>query len=111
MTPDVPRLAWPLRLVGGRFATVEQDSDDDIAQCIKAIVQTSPGERADLPDMGLADPVFEEQPLDVDALREMVARHEPRAAITATATTDPIDTALAELGIEWGLSADHDQGD
>lgn len=100
---DVPRLAWPLRLdpLTGSLAVVEQDSDEDIAQCVKAIALTRPGDRADLPDLGITDPTFGEQPLDLDAIRETYDRHEPRAAVLATTNPDALDSALADIGISW----------
>lgn len=97
------RLAWPLRLdpTTGRLATVEQDSDEDIAQCIRAIVRTRLGGRPDLPDMGVPDPTFEEQPIDTDAAREQIERHEPRVAVLATTNPDALDAALADLNFTW----------
>jgi phage baseplate assembly protein W len=97
--PD--RLAWPLRVVDGRLATVEQDSPEDIQQCLKAILLTRIGERPDLPEMGCAELVFGEQPLELDAIREVLARHEPRAAVLATTHPDLLDAAIAEIRLEW----------
>jgi hypothetical protein len=52
---DIPRLAWPLTLAAnGQLVTVEQDSDDDIRQCVSAIVRHRVGDRSDLPEMGLS---------------------------------------------------------
>lgn len=102
--PDIPqRLAWPLRLnpVTGSLATVDQDSDDDIAQCIKALVLTRPGSRPDLPDMGVDDMTFGEQPVDLDQLRQALGRHEPRIGVLASTSPDALDAALADVNVSW----------
>lgn len=103
MPADIPRLAWPLRVdpLTGSFAVVEQDSDEDIAQCLKAIALTTPGERPDVPDMGVEDLTFGEQPLDLDQIRDTFNRHEPRVTVLASTNPDALDEALAQVGIEW----------
>lgn len=100
---EIPRLTWPLALdaTTGRLAAVEQGPETDIRQCLGVITRTTVGDRADLPDMGFPDQTFEEQPIDTEAARGMLARHEPRADITATSSTDLIDEHLAELDITW----------
>lgn len=101
--PDVPRLAWPLRLdtSTGGLAVVEQDSPEDITQCLHAIANTTPGDRPDAPDMGIEDPTFGEQPLDLEDIRETFAQHEPRVTVLATTHADELDQALADIGITW----------
>lgn len=100
--PDIPRFAWPMSLTpAGQFATVKQDSDEDIVQCLRAIVRTKPGERPDVPDMGVADLTFEETPVDLDGVRETVARHEPRVSALLRSSPDAIESELTELDIEW----------
>lgn len=49
------RLAMPLRIAGGRVATVAQDGPEDIAQSVALLLATLPGERRSIPDYGLAD--------------------------------------------------------
>lgn len=108
------RLAWPLHLdaATGRLAVVEQDSDADISQCLKAIASTTPGDRADVSDMGVEDPTFGEQLLDLDGIRETFARHEPRVTVLASTQPDALDQTLADIGITWDRDPiTDDQGD
>jgi hypothetical protein len=76
---DVPRLKMPLRYVGGRAELVEQDSDDEVAQCAEAIVRTPIGHRLDLPDFGIDDQAFRENGADLPGIGGAIERYEPRA--------------------------------
>lgn len=76
----IPHFAHPFHLSGSGFATVEQDSAQDVAQCAFCILGTTPGQRSDFPDMGIEPPVFSEG-LDMDDIREQVDTYEPRADV------------------------------
>jgi hypothetical protein len=96
------RLKWPLQLdPAGRLATVEQDSDDDIRQCVEAILRYRVGDRFDRPEMGMADPTFEELPIDLAAIREVLDRHELRAHVLLTGGDELLDELTAEIRAEW----------
>lgn len=102
--PDrAPRkLAVPIRRgVDGRVVTIEPDGPQDIEQCVLAIGRTRLEDRFDLPGMGFDPPVHHELPLDLDALRATLARHEPRAPVHVL-QSDPrlagaVDVIAAEL--------------
>lgn len=51
-------LAYPVRLVGTIFATVEDGTEECYAQELAILVQTQPGERQLCPEYGLQDPAF-----------------------------------------------------
>lgn len=102
--PD--RLRWgPLALnpVTGRLATVPQDSDDDIAQQIEAVVRHRLGRRTDVPEMGVPDPTFKELPLsdDMVAMREVIDRHVPTASVLLSGGDALIEELVAEIRAEW----------
>jgi phage baseplate assembly protein W len=75
-------LALPLRIVGGRYATVTQGSLADVTQSVRMLVDTRAGERLSIPGYGLADPTF--AGLDDAALLDSIAAHEPRADVDIT---------------------------
>jgi hypothetical protein len=79
--PDVPHIQWPVRLEGARLATVEQDSLEDVAQCVALVLSTTPGTRLELPEFGRPDPTFSEGGADPTALEDAVNEWEPRAAL------------------------------
>jgi hypothetical protein len=77
---ETPHLSFPLRLVGGRFATVEQDSPQHIAECVEAAARTERGWRIEAPDFGVPDYVLAAGGVDVGELRSALLESEPRAA-------------------------------
>lgn len=84
----IPHLRLPLRLTAGRaLDVIEQDTLDDITQCVDVVRRTLPGERLLAPTVGLDDPTF--TGLDLDVARRALEDAEPRARITlAKATSD-----------------------
>lgn len=70
-------LALPLRMAGSRLATVETDSDEEIAQSVALLLDTRPGERRSVPEYGLPDPLF--SGVDLDVIADVVDEWEPRA--------------------------------
>lgn len=80
----IPRLAIPVRLTNaGSFATVDQDSVDDIAQCVRAVLTTPIGSRVEQPDFGVHDWVFS-TPSPPDLVVDAVLSWEPRADISVS---------------------------
>ena len=78
--PKALHVAWPLRLSAGGLAVVEQDTLDDVTQCVSVLLHTQVGARVLEPDFGIEDPTFSDG-LDVDEVVEAAADYEPRAAI------------------------------
>lgn len=73
-------LALPFRLLpSGNFATVEEDSVADVAQSVRVLLLTTPGERLTDPDLGTPDPVF--VGLDAEEVAAVVAEQEERASV------------------------------
>ncbi|HEU5046075.1 MAG TPA: hypothetical protein VFT75_18290 [Nocardioidaceae bacterium] len=98
----VPHLAWPLRLgVGNTFATVEQDSDDDIMQGVLVLLSTPLGRQIELPDYGMPDQTFSVTP-DLDAAADAVAAWQPRATIDTSVQVDTFDELAQRVQIVVG---------
>ena len=78
----------------GRYATVEQDSDDDVTQSVRVLLLTEPGTR-------LVDPAFGVHLLftrDLDDLADLVAEQDPRAApVHVQAVTDQLGAAAVTV--------------
>lgn len=110
---DIPRLAWPVSLAAnGQLVTVEQDSDDDIRQCVEAIVRHRVGDRVDVPEMGVPDFTHGEQPLEVDGVTTVIGRHEPRASVLVASSPNLIESVLAEvadINVDWTPSAEPEE--
>ena len=63
----------------GQFAVVDQDSDEDITVCVRAILLSRVGYRDDRPEVGITDPVHTQGGPNLDTLEATVAEFEPRA--------------------------------
>ena len=50
MYPDSPHLKVPFQIVGPRAQVLEQDTHEEIAQCVEVILRYPLGVRLDLPD-------------------------------------------------------------
>ena len=71
-------LRLPLQLgPDGTFATVEEDSVEEIRQNVLVILRTRIGERLATPDLGVPDPTF--RGFDADQALDVVRAFEPRA--------------------------------
>lgn len=57
---DVPHFKFPFRVAasGRRVMVVEQDSDDEVLDCVEVTLRTRPGDRLDEPEFGLEDQAF-----------------------------------------------------
>jgi phage baseplate assembly protein W len=102
----IPHLAIPFRVDStGAAAVVDQDSFDEIAQCVRVLLTTRRGQRIELRDYGITNPVFSEQgSLDRTGMAAAVTKWEPRARAVLRSDPDRFDDLLlhvtAELDIE-----------
>lgn len=78
--PDIPQFALPLQLVGTDLLEREQDTPEEISDCVEVVLRTTLGQRPTLPDFGIADPTFSLGGADLEALRLAVETWEPRAS-------------------------------
>lgn len=88
---DTPHLKWPLRFEGDHMAVVEQDSIEEIEQCVEAIVRYPLGFRDELPEFGLSDQTFLQGGVNVEVVRAVIERWEPRVDLTISSDFD-LDT-------------------
>jgi phage baseplate assembly protein W len=102
---SVPHLATPFRIVNGAIAVVEQDSVEEIEDCVESILRTFVGTRIDAPDFGIPDETFRQQTPSTGAELYIAAieAQEPRAHVLGRARL----TQLAEkhVTIESAVSA------
>jgi len=90
---EVPHIAWPVRMQGTSLAVVEQDTLDDVTQCVRVICSTPLGSRTDDPELGLPDQTFAQGGADPDAIVDAVARSEERAEVEVDSTLDENELA------------------
>lgn len=95
-----PHFDLPFRFSPTSAVCVEQDSFNDVANCVEVIVSTPQGFRDDSPDFGLPELEFANQPLHIDEISAIINAQEPRAEILTRERTDLLDPLIAHLTIE-----------
>lgn len=77
----IPHFAFPPVIGGdGHFATVEQDSEEDILACVYVALKTPLGSRYYVPTFGVDDFTFT-QPVPIAELQDQILVSEPRASL------------------------------
>lgn len=103
---SIPHFALPFRFEGGSAAVVEQDTEDEVAQCVEVLVSTPVGSRIeDLPEYGIVDPAFVPV-IDTGTILDALETWEPRAVATLAVDTDALDELVqrveALIAVEGG---------
>lgn len=102
-----PHFQLPFRfggINGGAFVN-EQDSTDDIIDCIKAIIAFPIGSRQDLPTFGVPDLLFKRVDDQVISQVQLaIARWEVRAAITVDGEQVITDELIQRLIMKVGTT-------
>lgn len=92
-------LQLPLRIVGGRYASLPQGSDGELAQSVAVLLRTERGSRVEVPRYGVSDPTF--RGVDVAEVRAAIAQWEPRAlADVSDGGIDTSDVGIHSLLVE-----------
>lgn len=89
----VPKLRVPFSMGVGskmRAQVVEQDSIDEVAACVYAVLATKRGERDEEPSFGIEDQAFRQGGADLDEIHSAVESWEPRADILTEAQFDQL---------------------
>jgi|SRR5215831_5442769 len=94
---DVPHFSLPFRFANPQAAVNEQDSLDEIADCVYAILVCPAGYRVELPLFGLQDPTFAMPAPDLDVMRDTIETWEERAAVLLDEHPDVVDELIARV--------------
>lgn len=94
---QVPHFDLPFRWNGNKIAVVEQDSLEDVTNCVQAILLTRLGERLERPDFGIGDPVFLPQPLPLGEILNDILESEPRAQLLLQQAPDRLDQLIVNV--------------
>ena len=80
--PTPVHFSYPFRWdQTGHAAVNEQDTSEDIADCVIASILTPRGWRVDSPEFGITDPTFA-APIDIGLMMTEIDYDEPRAKPT-----------------------------
>lgn len=97
----IPHFAMPFRIDGPNGAVVnDQDSEQEISDCVEAIVRYDQGRRPESPDFGLPDLTFSTPTVDEVHVEAYINRWEPRVQTTVGATViDRLNPLIQEIQI------------
>lgn len=113
---DYPHISLPFRYIwqagGQRLAVTDEDSTDEVADCVELILRTEQGQRR--PDPGFGRPaglLFTTDPdLSASMVNEAVDEYEPRVqALVEAGDIDPEDEGLLRLRAMYELLTDQDE--
>lgn len=94
-------ISHPFRLgPTGRVVTVDQDSDQFVAEQIAVLLTTRPGERALEPSFGLPDPAFDG--IDPSLVQAAVTAFVPSAQVSDVTVTYR-DDSTADVRINYSI--------
>lgn len=94
---DIPHFKFPFTFdSAGHARVVEQDSDDDVVQCVEVLLSTPVGSRAELPEYGVEDPTFTTT-LDLPGIVQAIDDWEPRAQVDMSSSINDRDELLREI--------------
>ena len=96
---DVPHFDLPFQLGPAGANVVEQDSLDDIANCVIAVALTHIGFRELAPTFGVPDFGLRKQPLGADDINNWISNQEPRAALVVEERQDRVDQLVDYINI------------
>lgn len=106
MSAQVPHFSLPLRLVAGQAVVVEQDSAEEVSDCVQAVLRYRRGYRLELPEFGLPDQAFLEGGPRASDVTDAVRRWAPRAnALTTAQLDDLVATVTVEIRQREGAQA------
>jgi hypothetical protein len=95
---NIPHLALPLRIQNRRYAVNEQDSTDELADCVRAICLTAKEFRPEQPEFGIRDPTFQTMPINTNDIINSIAQFEDRVDVEVEVLTDP--TGIQSVNIK-----------
>jgi hypothetical protein len=96
---DVPHFDLPFVLGKGGAVVVEQDTADDVANCVIAIALTHVGWRDEVPAFGLPDFAMRKQPIGEKDISNMFGTQEPRALLVVNERMDSADHMIDRINI------------
>jgi hypothetical protein len=103
MAVDTPHFDLPFVLGRAGANVVEQDTIDDIANCVLAIALTHVGWREEVPEFGLPDYALRNQPLGADDIKMTMSTQERRAVLLVTERPDKIDPLIDRINVGVSL--------
>jgi hypothetical protein len=95
----IPHVSMPPRFVNGRLVVVEQDSIEEIRDCVANIARYRIGDRPEKPGFGIDDQTFSQNGPDVGLMAAQISVWEPRAGLAAQLDGTHLEELVANVVI------------
>lgn len=100
--PDIAQIAFPVRVVNGQVAVVEQGSVEDAASQVHVLVLTPQGWLSSNPDFGLYEQAHLAGGADGPEIERQIADYVPDAEAAVEEDRDSLNPALSVIGVRIG---------
>lgn len=98
-TVITPHFDLPFSLGPNGAAVVEQDTIDDVANCVVVILSVERGTRDEAPTFGIEDLAMRKQPLGASEIAEEIRDQDPRAVLIMSENPDMNDELIDRINI------------
>ena len=99
--PLVPHFDLPFRFdATGHAAVVDQDTLEDVSNCVQAVLRTTVGQRQEMPTFGITDPTLQTQPILQGDIIAAVLDQEPRAVLVIDQSPDSFDNLIDDILVD-----------
>lgn len=95
----VPHFSYPFQLDGNSFAVIEQDTAQEVQQCVVILLLTPQGSRLVLPDYGTPETLYTQVPANVAGILAQLTFWEPRAAVSLDQTVDTVQEMISYIRV------------
>jgi hypothetical protein len=100
--PDIPQLAFPIRVDGNQVAVIEQGSAVDVVGQVQVLCLTPPGWLTHddfVRGFGLADQSHRKGGADPGLIEDQIERYVPDAGAAVDERPDALNAALSLVGV------------
>ena len=102
--PQIPHFAVPFefKIIGHgepTAAVTEQDSEEEIFDCVEVVLRYETGFRLEKPEFGTPDQTFAETLPDTNRIFEAIDAWEPRAEPVISAEVDKFDALISRVRV------------
>lgn len=98
----IPHFDLPFR-IGAKAAEVQQDTIEDVTNCVEVCVRTHVGRRKELPHFGIGDLTFRDQPIRMSDVLQSISSNEPRAIVLIDQHPEVLDELIADVRMQTSL--------
>lgn len=95
--PMVPHFQFPFSILGGHVQVTEQDTQDEIDDCVLVLLLTPVNSREVLPGYGTPETLFAQQPLPIAQILSQVRQWESRASVLMNVSIDELNEKITYL--------------